>query len=622
MKESHSEGLAPRTGPESCVDGRKAIGEALTGENTGQPSSGEIKLSGMPTLLSEAEGNIGVGVTRELTLNPAPSENLSTCGNSMPGNREIPLVPPTCMGGGRPGKAQSHTLGVHVGGKSDGCIVPRKPPNKGVENPSAEVAEGRRPPKGNANQTAKLRTQSRKSLSPGLERVRKVARSDKGVRFTSLMHHITTDALRESFFALKRQAAPGVDGVTWAQYQGRLEERLGELYAKVQSGTYRAQPSRRIYIPKPDGRKRPIGIAALEDKIVQHAVGEVLSAIYEQDFLGFSYGFRQGRNQHDALDALAIGLTRKRVNWVIDADIQGFFDTINHDWIVRFIEHRVADPRIVRLVRKWLRAGVSEEGTWSKSEVGTPQGAVISPLLANIYLHHALDQWIHAWRKGCALGDVIIIRFADDFVIGVQNRKDADRLLADLRARLEKFGLNLHPEKTRLIEFGRFAAKNRRRWGEGKPETFDFLGFTHICSVTRIRKRFHVWRKTVKKRLRTTIAKIKEILRSRMNDPIVEVGKWLQKAVQGYFQYHGIPGNWEALQAFHREVTRNWLKILRRRGQKKRMNWATFSLIAKRWIPNPSLHHPHPNQRFYAKHPREEPGAVIPLAGIRAGGAG
>jgi group II intron reverse transcriptase/maturase len=349
---------------------------------------------------------------------------------------------------------------------------------------------------------------------------------------------------------------------------------------------------------------RPLGIAALEDKIVQHAVGQVISAIYEEDFLGFSYGFRPGRGQHDALDALFVALTRRKVNWVLDADIQGFFDAISHEWMLRFVEHRIADPRILRLVRKWLRSGVSEDGEWSRTTVGTPQGAVISPLLGNIYLHYALDQWAHHWRQKHALGEMIIVRYADDFVVGFQHHRDAESFLAALKQRLERFCLSLQMEKTRLIEFGRFAAINRRKRGLGKPETFDFLGFTHICTVTRIRKGFHVWRKTVKKRMRATLARIKAVLRFRMHDPIGEVGAWLRRVILGYFRYHAIPGNGKALNTFLKEVTRYWLMVLRRRGQKRRMNWKRFKPIVKAWIPTPRVLHPHHNQRFYAKHPR------------------
>lgn len=494
--------------------------------------------------------------------------------------------------------------GMHVPGKSDGCVVPRKSPNKGREYVPAEVVEGRRPTKGNTEQMATPRTQSRKSVSLGLQRVRKVAREDKGARFTALLHHVTPEALKDSFFSLKRQVAPGVDGVTWKQCQMGLGERLEDLHERVHSGTYRAQPSKRTYIPKPDGRMRPIGIAALEDKIVQHAVGKVLSFIYEEDFLGFSYGFRPGRGQHDALDALAVGLGRRKVNWVLDADVQGFFDTISHKWMIRFIEHRVADQRILRLVRKWLRAGVSEDGMWTRTEVGTPQGSVISPMLANIFLHYILDLWVNSWRRKHAGGDVIIVRYADDFVMGFQHRHEADQFLDALKARLDQFGLALHPEKTRLIEFGRFAAENRHKRGKGKPESFDFLGFTHICTKTRLGTWFHIRRKTAKKRLRTTLAKVKAALRKRMHDPVPEVGEWLQRVVLGYYQYHAIPGNWGALNMFRREVARHWLTVLRRRGQKRRMNWEIFSSIVQRWIPVPTLTHPHPNVRFDAKHPR------------------
>lgn len=604
MKEPYGEGVAPHTDPESCVGGREADGEALTGARTGQPLSCEIKLSGTPTLLSEAEGHTEGGAMREPSEGPAQSKTLCTCGNSIHGNREVPGIPSPDGGDGRSGKAGSHEPGVHVLGKSDGCVVPGKPPNNGRENLSAEAVEGRRPTKGNAEQAATPRTQGRAGVSFGLQRVRKVAREDKDARFTALLHHVTLEALEDSYLDLKKQAAPGVDGITWAQYQENLPERLKELHERVHSGAYRARPSRRVYIPKPDGRLRPLGIAALEDKIVQHAVGKVLSAIYEEDFLGFSYGFRPGRGQHDALDALVVGLTRRKVNWVLDADIQGFFDTISHKWMLRFLEHRIADKRILHLVRKWLRAGVSEDGKWSRTEVGTPQGAVISPLLANIYLHYVLDQWAHHWRRKYASGDIIIERYADDFVMGFQHRHEAIRFLAELKVRLNQFGLTLHPEKTRLIEFGRYAADNRRKRGEGKPETFDFLGFTHICAKTRIRGWFHVWRKTVKKRLRAALKRIKTAIRERMHDPISEVGAWLKRVVLGYYRYHAVPGNCDALRTFREDLIRYWYKVLRRRGQKRRINWQTFSPVVKFWIPTPRVMHPHPNERFYAKHPR------------------
>jgi len=484
MKESYGEGVALHTDPESCAVDRKVGSEALTGARTGQPLSGEIILSGTPTLLSEAEGNTGGGVMRKPLPGPAPSETLCTCGNISTGPVRSQEFLPSMVGDGRSGKAKSHTPDMHAPGKSDDCILPAKLPNKGRDNLSAEAVEGRRSTKGNTVQTAAPRTQCRKSASNGLQRVRAAARKDKDARFTALLHHVTVDALGKSFQALQHRASPGVDGVTWVQYQENLGKRLKDLHARVHNGAYRALPSRRVYIPKPDGRQLPLGIAALEDKIVQHAVGEVLAAIYEEDFMGFSYGFRPGRGAHDALDALFVGLTRRKVNWVLDADIRGFFDTIDHKWMLRFIEHRIADPRILRLVRKWLRAGVCEDGEWSSTRVGTPQGAVISPLLANVYLHYVLDQWAHHWRRKRASGDVIIVRYADDFVIGFQHRQEAERFLVDLKSRLEQFGLALHPEKTRLIEFGRFAGDTRRQRGEGKPETFDFLVLT--CKNSRI----------------------------------------------------------------------------------------------------------------------------------------
>jgi group II intron reverse transcriptase/maturase len=349
---------------------------------------------------------------------------------------------------------------------------------------------------------------------------------------------------------------------------------------------------------------RPLGIAALEDKIVQHALGRVLNAIYEADFLGFSYGFRPGRSQHDALDALFVGLTTRKVNWVLDADIRGFFDTIAHEWLLKFLEHRIADPRVLRLIRKWLRAGVSEDGTWSPTTVGTPQGAVISPLLANVYLHYVLDLWAHQWRGRHARGDVIIARYADDFVLGFQHRSEAERFLADLRERLEHFGLSLHPDKTRLIEFGPAAAPKRKRLGQGRPETFDFLGFTHICGKTRKRKRFTVKRQTITKRLRAKLHDIKEQLRRRFHDSVADLGDWLSSVVRGYMNYHAVPGNLAAVKTFRTQVIRSWFRALRRRGDRHKITWARFGVVADILIPRVRILHPYPDARFYATHPR------------------
>ena len=604
MKESHREEVAHHTDPESCAGRRKAAGEGLTGAHADPALSCEIKSSGTPTPLREAEGNMGRGVKREPRSSPTQSETRSTRGNSSPRNWEVPRVPVADSETGRLGKAVGRTSSMHARGKSDEPIVPRKLPNKDGGNPSAEAAEGRGSTKGNTRQSAAPRTQSRTRASYGLASVREAARKDKRMRFTALLHHVTVYRLRESFYALKRQAAPGVDGITWQEYEARLEERLTDLHARVQRGAYRAMPSKRAYIPKADGRMRPLGIAALEDKIVQHAVVTVLNAVYEADFLGFSYGFRPGRSQHDALDALWVGLTEKKVNWVLDADIRGFFDTISHEWLMKFVAHRIADRRILRLIRKWLKAGVLENGIWSGTEVGTPQGAVISPLLANIYLHYVLDLWANQWRSRHAQGDVIIARYADDFVLGFQHPREAERFLQALKERMEQFGLALHPDKTRLIEFGRFAACNRKQRGERKPETFDFLGFTHLCGVKYLTPGFLVKRKTIAKRLRAKIQEVKQTLMRQRHASVPEQGAWLRKVAQGYYNYHAIPGNMPALETFHRETVRVWRLALRRRSQRHRMNWKRFHKLEERWIPQPKILHPYPNVRFYAKHPR------------------
>jgi group II intron reverse transcriptase/maturase len=397
-----------------------------------------------------------------------------------------------------------------------------KQPNKEGQ-PLAEAVEGRRRPKENDAQSNTLPTQSGERVSQGLSGVRRVARVRKQEQFTALLHHVTIRLLRESFEALKKNAAPGVDGVTWREYEAGLEDRLTDLHSRVHRGAYRAQPSRRVYIPKADGRQRPLGIAALEDKIVQQAVVTVLNEIYEADFKGFSYGFRPGRNPHQALDALNAGLQKKRVNWVLDADIKGFFDHVSHEWLLKFIEHRVADDRMLRLIQKWLKAGVSEDGEWSETTVGTPQGAVVSPLLANVYLHYVFDLWVEVWREKVAQGDMIVVRYADDLVAGFQHQTDAERFLRDFVGRLAKFGLEIHPEKTRLIEFGRFAASDRQKRGKGKPETFTFLGFTHYCGRNS-KGHFVVWRRTAAKRMRARLQAIKQELRRKMHEPAAQVG--------------------------------------------------------------------------------------------------
>jgi group II intron reverse transcriptase/maturase len=499
----------------------------------------------------------------------------------------------------RSAKAPSRNAGMHAMEESDCCVVPMKQPNKEGQ-PSAEAAEGRRQPKENDAQSNTPPTQRGARVSQGLSGVRRAARERRQERFTALLHHVTINLLRESFEALKKNAAPGVDGVTWREYETGLEGRLADLYNRVHRGTYQAQPSRRVYIPKADGRQRPLGIAALEDKTVQQAVVTVLNEIYEVDFQGFSYGFRPGRNPHQALDALNAGLQKKRVNWVLDADIKGFFDHVSHEWMLKFLAHRVADNRILRLVQKWLKAGVSEDGEWSETTEGTPQGAVVSPLLANVYLHYVLDLWVEVWRKKIARGDVIIVRYADDLVAGFQHQADAERFLRDLQERLAKFGLEIHPEKTRLIEFGRFAASDRRKRGQGKPETFTFLGFTHYCGRNS-KGHFVVWRRTAAKRLRAKLLAIKQELRRRMHEPIVLVGAWLKRVVEGYYRYHAVPGNLAVLGRFRERLCRYWRRILRRRSQRRKPDWKQLGPIFDRWLPRPRTLHPYPDVRFDAR---------------------
>ena len=499
----------------------------------------------------------------------------------------------------RSAKAPSRNAGMHAMEESDCCVVPMKQPNNEGQ-PSAEAAEGRRQPKENDVQSNTPPTQRGARVSQGLSGVRRAARERKQERFTALLHHVTLNLLRESFDALKKNAAPGVDGVTWREYETGLEGRVADLHDRVHRGTYRAQPSRRVYIPKADGRQRPLGIAALEDKIVQQAVVTVLNEIHEADFQGFSYGFRPGRNPHQALDALNAGLQKKRVNWVLDADIKGFFDHVSHEWMLKFLAHRVADNRILRLVQKWLKAGVSEDGEWSETTVGTPQGAVVSPLLANVYLHYVLDLWVEVWRKKIARGDVIIVRYADDLVAGFQHQAEAERFLRDFRERLAKFGLEIHPEKTRLIEFGRFAASDRRKRKQGKPETFTFLGFTHYCGRNS-KGHFVVWRRTAVKRLRAKLLAIKQELRRKMHEPIVLVGAWLKRVVEGYFRYHAVPGNLAVLGRFRERLCRYWRRILRRRSQRRRPDWEQLRPIFDRWLPRPRTLHPYPDVRFDAR---------------------
>ncbi len=486
--------------------------------------------------------------------------------------------------------------------KSDPAIVAMKPANE-AGRPAEEQGERRAGTEGNADQADTCRAPNRESVSRGLDGVGYTARRRKKERFTALLHHVDVEALRDAFTALKRTAAAGVDGMTWRDYEAGLERRLVDLHARVHRGAYRALPSRRVYIPKADGEQRPLAVAALEDKIVQRAVLTVLNEIYEADFLGFSYGFRPERGQHDALDALAVGIASRNVNFILDADIRSFFDTVDHDWLIRFLELRIGDPRILRLIRKWLKAGVLEDGVVTPGERGTGQGSVISPLLANIYLHYAFDLWAEQWRRREAKGDMIVVRYADDIILGFEHEAEARRFLDVMRERLAKFALSLHPDKTRLIEFGRFAAAGRKRRGLGKPETFTFLGFTHMCGKSQAGK-FLLKRKTRGDRMRARLQAVREGLRRRMHLPIPDQGRWLRQVVTGYFNYHAVPLNGHALEAFRTQTVGHWMRTLRRRSQKDRFSWARMRKLAAEWLPKPKTLHPWPRERFALNHPR------------------
>jgi group II intron reverse transcriptase/maturase len=487
---------------------------------------------------------------------------------------------------------------MHDHGQSDSPVVPAKSPNKAGE-PVAEGMEGRGLAKGNPSQQNAPRTPCREQdARSALERVRRAAKRDKQVRFTALLHHVyNIDHLRATYYALKRDAAPGIDGETWQHYGEALEENLRDLSGRLARGAYRAKPVKRAHIPKADGRQRPLGIPTLEDKLVQRATAEVLQAIWETDFLGFSYGFRPGRNQHHALDALYAGLLTRKVNWVLDLDIRGFFDAIDRGWLVKFVEHRVADRRVVRLIQKWLNAGVLEDGVRRWAETGTPQGGSISPLLANLYLHHVFDLWARWWRKRHAAGDMVVVRYADDVIAGFQHRADAERFLAELRERFAKFGLELHPEKTRLLEFGPYAAEHRRRADQGKPETFNFLGFTHICGKKR-NGRFTVVRQTIRQRWQAKLGEVKAELRRRLHDPIPQVGAWLGSVVRGHVQYYGVPMNGPAIAQFRFLVGGLWHRALERRSQAGHVSWDRMRRLIERWLPPARICHPYPLRRL------------------------
>ena len=481
--------------------------------------------------------------------------------------------------------------------KSDETIVPKIAPNNECVH-SAEVMEERVSPKRNTSQATAAQTQSWSPALIGLAGVRQAAQRKKDVPFTALLHHITVSLLTQSYYALKRNSASGIDGVTWQAYQENLNENLLRLHSKIHSGNYRPKPARRTMIPKADGTERPLSILCLEDKIAQQAVVFVLEAIYEEDFLGFSYGFRPGKGQHDALDALSVGIYRKRVNWVLDADIQKFFDMMNHDWMLRFLEHRLGDKRLLRLITAWLKVGVMDGDHRRKAHIGAPQGAVISPILANVYLHYVLDLWAHKWRRQSSRGDMMIIRYADDSVFGFEYEDDAHHFLTEMRMRMNKFGLTIHPDKTQLICFGKYAIGMRKNRGEGSPATFDFLGFTHYCTLGYKRKTFVIGRKTIRKRMRASLRVIKAELRKRWHDPLAKTGRWIKRILQGHLNYFSVPGNDRSIWLFFGEVRRHWLKRIRTRSQRGFMSWEKFVKITAPYFPKIRVVHPHPRQRF------------------------
>ena len=605
MKESYGEGVANRTGSESCLDLPRGGGEALTGGNTGGLLNSENTTNRKPSQLSEGEGDADCRDKMRVAGRSGGVREPGMCGHSVRENRDA-------SGRSLPGfeTAMTEAMGkvnnrIPMAGspeESDGNIVPEKSANKGMAI-SAELTEGRTPRKRNSGRNAANRIQSRVFASNGLARVRQRAEADKTHRFNNLFQFLKVDLLRASFYRLKRDAAPGLDRRTWHEYERGLETRLPELERELHTGSYRATPAKRVYITKDDGRQRPLGIQTVEDKVVQQACGTILNAVFEPNFCGFSYGSRPERSQHDALDALHEGIVRRKVNWILDCDVEGFFDNLPHVRLLGFVRERVADKRMIRLIQKWLRVGWVEDGKRHSGTIGTPQGSVISPLLANIFLNAVMDKWASEWRSTRAKGDVIIVRYVDDAVFGFQYETDGRTFLATLRERVETHELKLHPTKTRLIEFGRYAASNRRERRLGKPETFDYLGFTHICAVNR-QGRFCIRRKTIRKRLRRKLKEIKTELIRRMHDPLESVGAWLASVIRGFTNYHAVPGNMKAPRELYTQVGRMWLWAIRRCSQKAetRWTWERFYRLQNRWLPRPRLVHPFPSVRFDAKY--------------------
>jgi group II intron reverse transcriptase/maturase len=578
----------------------------LTGESTGELLNSENTKIREPSLLSDSEGDT-VGRDKRAADCPGGVRELGMCGRFPRENRDASernLFGEEVAETEAMGKVNSQTPVAESTEESDGNKVPKKSPNKGNEDP-AEAMEGKTPTKRNLRQEAANRIRGREFASNGLDRVRQRAEADKKVRFNNLFHLLNADLLRASFYELNRNAASGQDGVTWREYERKLGVRLPELERELHTGSYRATPAKRGYIAKEDGRKRPLGIQAVEDKVVQQACVTILNAVFESNFSGYSYGSRPGLAPHDALDALHEGIIRRKINWILDCDIEGFFDNLSHVRLMNFIEERVTDKRMLRLIRKWLRVGWVEDGKRYPGTIGTPQGSVISPLMANIFLNSVMDKWASAWRRANAKGDVIIVRYVDDAVFGFQYEADGRSFLEALREQVEASELKLHPTKTRLIEFGRYAANNRRERKLGKPDSFDFLGFTHTCAVNR-KGRYCIIRKTIRKRLRRKLNEVKMELIKRMHDPLMNVAKWLASVIRGFTNYYAVPGNMRAPREFYTQVSRLWRWVILRCSNKAkdRWTWDRFYRLQRQWLPRPRLVHPHPYVRFDAKYSR------------------
>lgn len=598
MKESNTKGITSHCGPESCGYAGNDMPEALTGEPSrpGIEPRKLLKPSDADPLVIEGRPH-GKGRLGEPSTGPAGSETRSMQGRHSSGRRDTREA--SCCQAGSRGELQGDTAATNATRESDDCVVPEKGANKiAADAEVAESLEERQSAKRNPQRQSTSRTQDRATVEQALERIREAVRRDRRKRLTTLWHHVYSEAtLREAYRKLNPKSSPGVDGQTWQEYGDGLDERISELSARLKRMGHRPQAVLRRYIAKENGKQRPIGMPVLEDKIVERALVMVLEVVYEEEFENFSYGFRPGRSPHKALDALYMGVISRKVNWVLDADLSGYFDTIDHDWLVRMLEHRIADKRVVRYIIRCLKAGVVEDGCWREQGRGSPQGGCISPLLANIFLHYVLDGWVKKWRKTRARGDLIIVRYADDFVIGCQYQNEARQFYRDLRQRLAKFGLRLNEEKTRLIEFGRFAAKNRRNRKEGKPETFDFLGFTHICGVNR-NGHFQLKRKTISKRLRAKLNALKMEMRKRWNYSIPEMGRWLARVLRGHFTYYGVPGNFRRLQGFRQAVMMLWRRWIIRKSQRSRAGYRRMYRLANRWLPKASIRHPYPSERL------------------------